>query len=212
MLDSAAPPPLPDHAQSLRAHQHPWKGRTSHYGLDGRFRELLGRDPLPGRSAEPGRPGRQSLCGKEPGTEPPLLGTGELDVVGELVDECGPKVRSCAGDPDGHETPVWIVGRAIREPPRCGDCHIRQAAPSSGECICESIPRGGRQRLEIGGYTFDEGDLRPRVEGCVVGSRHDQREGRRHRHERRRRAPRSHGGPYDSEPASSRIGLADEAP
>jgi len=119
--------------------------------LDGRFCVLFGRSGLPGFSGEPRGLGRESLGLEKVGAESALLRAGELEMMGELMDEFAaqscrraryahrqrPSVRPVLGS--GGELPGGLEG------------YGRNAIQSRRMGVEEVAPGFLGQGLQIGG-------------------------------------------------------------
>src|SRR6266545_2910725 len=90
-MPEVAPAPRPQQGNAPRMDQYRRMRGRAQYHLDDGLGELLGRGGLPGHSLEPGRGTGKVLGGQERGPNVVLLRAGELHVMGELVDQRGPR-------------------------------------------------------------------------------------------------------------------------
>src|SRR6266496_6182024 len=132
-MPEVAPAPRPQQGNAPRMDQYRRMRGRAQYHLDDGLGELLGRGGLPGHSLQPGRGTGKVLGGQERGPNVVLLRAGELQVMGELVDQRGPQVRRSAGDADRDQSAAGVVRPAAVELPGSLDRDGGEAASAGGE-------------------------------------------------------------------------------
>lgn len=131
--------------------------------LDGGLGVLLRRRGLPCGALEPGRPGREALRSEEGGSELFVLRTGELDVMGELVDERVAEVRSGSWDADNDGCRTGLVLRSVVEFPCGAQSNGRDAVQTLRVRGQEFVPRLVGDGAQVVGDRVFESQDGPRV-------------------------------------------------